>query len=440
MNNQIKWNCPSGEIIGWKDEGVLRATGIKYANANRFEKPKVISNYKEVILANKWSPFCPQNEDTLTIDQFKINLTRPVEMDENCQYLSVTIPDADNKNKKLPVMVWIHGGSYVSGGGDYEIYDPKQFVIDHNVIVVSITYRLGIFGYLGDGVNKPANLGLLDQIEALKWIKSNIIGFGGNPNNITLFGESAGGDSVAHLLISEGTEYLFNRAIIESAPFGIMKKRQKMTMDMLELTKGITKDTSVEEIITLQKEIPSKLSDHGLKGNMPFGVQYGYYPLPSEDELVDSWKKASDSFDIMVGYNYREISTFADIIPFMIKNKKIPLIGNLINEIVIDILTYLIYKKDAKRFFNIIKNGNKNTYLYEFTWKIPKNKLSGGHTSELIMLFENKEIWQNSKFLEGMTWEDFHKKAKILKNIWFEYANKGIINTGEFGEIIKIIN
>ncbi|MFX6461500.1 carboxylesterase family protein, partial [Acinetobacter baumannii] len=96
------------------------------------------------------------------------------------------------------------------------------------LIVVSITYRLGLFGFLGGNEERPANLGLFDIMESLKWIQKNIHSFGGNPENITLFGQSSGGDAIAHLMISEGIDGLFKRAIIHSAPLGFRMKRSKM--------------------------------------------------------------------------------------------------------------------------------------------------------------------------------------------------------------------
>jgi para-nitrobenzyl esterase len=91
--------------------------------------------------------------------------------------------------KKLPVVVWIHGGSYEIGCGDLPTSDPSVWVKEQNLIVVSITYRLGLFGFLGGNEERPANLGLFDIMESLKWIQKNIHSFGGNPENITLFGQ-----------------------------------------------------------------------------------------------------------------------------------------------------------------------------------------------------------------------------------------------------------
>ena len=122
--------------------------------------------------------------------------------------------------ERLPVMVWLHGGSYTSGSGDLAIFDPAVLVAETRVIVVSVTYRLGLFGYLSTSTGRPANLGLLDQIEAFRWVQRNIASFGGDPGRVTAFGQSAGGDAVAHLMATPDAASLFQRAIIQSAPAG----------------------------------------------------------------------------------------------------------------------------------------------------------------------------------------------------------------------------
>lgn len=140
---------------------------------------------------------------------------------EDCLYLDIKAP-VNNLNRRLPVMFWIHGGANTSGIKDY--YDFSELIRRHQVLVVTINYRLGPLGWfthpaiqgLQDGLDKTSNFGTLDMIEALKWVKKNIQNFGGDPNNITIFGESAGGHNVFSLLASPLAEGLFHKAISQS--------------------------------------------------------------------------------------------------------------------------------------------------------------------------------------------------------------------------------
>ena len=140
---------------------------------------------------------------------------------EDCLYLDIKAPKK-RSNNALPVMFWIHGGGNTSGLKD--IYDFSKMVNRHDVIVVTINYRLGPFGWfthpsiqdLQDGLDKTSNFGTLDIISALEWVQSNIAFFGGDKNNVTIFGESAGGHNVFSLLASKKAKGLFHKAIAQS--------------------------------------------------------------------------------------------------------------------------------------------------------------------------------------------------------------------------------
>ena len=127
-------------------------------------------------------------------------------------------------------MVWLHGGAYVSGGGEAQRYDADELARRGRVVVVRVSYRLGVFGYLSpSGVD---NLGLRDQILALRWVHDNIGAFGGDPDRVTVFGQSAGADSVLSLMLCGQSTGLFQRAIMQSAPLGVREGRDAMTAAM----------------------------------------------------------------------------------------------------------------------------------------------------------------------------------------------------------------
>jgi para-nitrobenzyl esterase len=141
---------------------------------------------------------------------------------EDCLTLNVWTPGTDGAR---PVMVWIHGGGFVAGSGASALYRGRALAARGDVVVVTINYRLGILGFLAhpgladpDAGGAAGNWGLLDQVAALSWVHDNIPAFGGDPNNVTIFGESAGGMSVADLLAVPGARGLFHRAIAQSGP------------------------------------------------------------------------------------------------------------------------------------------------------------------------------------------------------------------------------
>ncbi|KAB7500173.1 Carboxylesterase 1C [Armadillidium nasatum] len=176
-------------------------------------KPPVSkSPWEGILMANKDPPLCLQKElfDILVDDKFAVESSGQ----EDCLYLNVHTPKPSNTDANLPVMVFIHGGGFICGGAS--LYGPKALVNDEIVLVV-IQYRLGVFGFFStaDPV-LPGNMGLKDQQLALKWVKENIKYFGGNPDSITLFGESAGAASVHYQMLSPGSKDLFHRVIMQS--------------------------------------------------------------------------------------------------------------------------------------------------------------------------------------------------------------------------------
>ena len=194
----------------------------------RFRQPKPMDPWDGVLDARKLPNSCWQ-----TTDDFFGNFAGSAmwnantERSEDCLYLSVTVPRPRPKN--ATVMVWIFGGGFVTGTSTLEVYDPKILVSEESVIYVALQYRVASLGFLYfDRPGAPGNMGMFDQVAALQWVHSNIAFFGGNPNNITLFGESAGAASVSMHLLSPLSRNLFSQAIMQSgsatAPWAVVDK------------------------------------------------------------------------------------------------------------------------------------------------------------------------------------------------------------------------
>lgn len=206
-----------GLLMGEQLEGIWVFRGIPYAQAPvgdlRWRPPQPALSWQGVREALEFGPICPQPEPFLgSADQ---------EMCEDCLFLNIWTPDLEPP-EPLPVMVWIHGGGWTTGAGSLDIYDGRHLA-QRGVVLVTFNYRLGPLGFMAHpllSAESPhgvsGNYGLLDQIQALKWVRDNIDRLGGDPHQVTLFGESAGSGSVARLLVSPQAEGLFHRAILQS--------------------------------------------------------------------------------------------------------------------------------------------------------------------------------------------------------------------------------
>jgi para-nitrobenzyl esterase len=194
--------------------GTYRSFGnIPFAAApvgeNRWKDPKPALAWQGVRDATKPAPYCAQNGQ----------LGQPSSQTEDCLYLNVTTP-ARNPGKPRPVMVWIHGGGFTAGAASE--YDARWLATKNDVVVVTVNYRLGAFGFFGyPGLRGSGAFGLADQQAALKWVQRNGRAFGGDTRNVTVFGESAGGLSVCAQLASPRAAGLFAKAIIQSGPCGL---------------------------------------------------------------------------------------------------------------------------------------------------------------------------------------------------------------------------
>ncbi len=210
----------SGLVQGKSAGTVNEYLGIPYSappvGALRWQPPQPAASWRGVRQATSYAPHCPQPPSAFGV----------ASTSENCLYLNVFTP-ADSAGRDLPVMVWVHGGSLLVG--ESNDYNPVGLVRD-GVIVVTINYRLGALGFLADAAlaGRPGgpsgDYGLLDQQAALRWVQRNIRAFGGDPGNVTLAGESAGGLSVLAQLVSPGARGLFQRAIVESGTYDLTQQ------------------------------------------------------------------------------------------------------------------------------------------------------------------------------------------------------------------------
>ena len=208
-------DAPAGKVAGLTIGEMNAFRGIPYAappvGPLRWQPPQAPKPWSGTLNASQFASHCPQNASYSGFPSTT----------EDCLYLNVFVPRNANANSKLPVMVWFHGGGLSVGESDD--YDPDKWVA-HGRVVVTLNYRLGYLGFLATtGLSgephDQVNYGIMDQKAALQWVRTNIAAFGGNPNNTTIMGQSAGGASVVTHLVSPGSKGLFQGALIESGSY-----------------------------------------------------------------------------------------------------------------------------------------------------------------------------------------------------------------------------
>ena len=215
-----------GKLRGYIHNGIYTFKGIPYATANRFMPPQKPSPWEGIRSSMSYGPTCPTPQQEPMKDEFEfpLNRIRGYYISENCLSLNIWSKNSSPTQKK-PVMVWLHGGGFASGSSiEFPSYDGENLSKKGDVVVVSINHRLNVLGFLdlsayGDKYKHSANAGMMDIVAALKWIKENISNFGGDPGNVTIFGQSGGGAKATCLLNTPDAKGLFHKAIIQSGSY-----------------------------------------------------------------------------------------------------------------------------------------------------------------------------------------------------------------------------
>ncbi|XP_051754630.1 neuroligin-2a isoform X1 [Ctenopharyngodon idella] len=335
----------NNEILG----PVEQYLGVPYATApigdRRFQPPEAPGSWQEVRNATQFAPVCPQNvhgvlpEIMLPVwftDSLDVAATYIQNQSEDCLYLNIYVPTEDGPltkkhdestlnrprdedirdRRKKPVMMFIHGGSYMEGTGN--MFDASVLAAYGNVIVVTMNYRLGVLGFLSTGdQSAKGNYGLLDQIQALRWLNENIGHFGGDPERITIFGSGAGASCVNLLILSHHSEGLFQRAIAQS---GSAISSWSISYQPLKYTKilarkvGCTYGETADLVDCLRRKNFRELVDQDIQParyHIAFGPVMDGDVVPDDPEILMQQGEFLN-YDLLIGVNQGEGLKFVD--------------------------------------------------------------------------------------------------------------------------------
>uniref|UniRef100_A0A8C4QT41 Carboxylic ester hydrolase n=1 Tax=Eptatretus burgeri TaxID=7764 RepID=A0A8C4QT41_EPTBU len=318
-----------GQVLGKRVEAPLGSVtaflGIPYGEApvgeRRFKKPEPRQPWKGLLQATQFPNSCYQFEDTEFPGFWGTEMWNAnTPMSEDCLFLNIWVPSPQPQN--ATVMVWIFGGGFAYGTSSLNVYDGRYLAQAEGVIVVSMNYRVGALGFLSlPGGPVPGNAGLFDQQLALRWVHGNIHRFGGNPQSVTLFGESAGGASVASHLLSRHSQQFFQRAILQSgvlnAPWATVEDAEaRRRAEALAQALGCTTDSDNELLHCLYAKPPQEIVNK--EGDVviePSIFRFPFVPVVDGHFIIDSptvllqqgiFKKT----DLLLGVNRNEGSFF----------------------------------------------------------------------------------------------------------------------------------
>lgn len=445
----------SGLIAGDDRDGVRSFKGIPFAAPPvgdlRWKPPQPVKPWYDTRACTAFSPRCPQPKSFITIS------AEP--MDEDCLYLNVWT-EAKNADAKLPVMVWIHGGGYTTGSGSQPLYDGAALA-RQGVVVVTINYRLGPFGFLAHPLlskESPhaasGNYGLLDQIAALAWVQENIAAFGGDPNRVAIFGESAGAGSVGHLLVSPLAKGLFQRAILQSGtalgPKRHLRERvnaqEPMEQIGLQIAKDLGCDTATDSLAAFRAVSAEKLleASQPAQGLAPGGPGTRFWPIvdgwvvPDEPMLLfergqyhrvplligsnaDEATLFLRQFDVKRGYEALArayVGPLAD--PLM---ERFPAPGDNDTDVaaaVSRLVSVTSFIAPARVMARTFSKDDQQAFLYHFTRVSPglaRRSLGATHGAEIGYVFDT---------LPAFGFDDGDRKlSRVMSACWVQFAKTG---------------
>lgn len=361
------------------------------------------------------------------------------ETGEDCLTLCVWAPEGASAGAKLPVMFWIHGGAFLTGAGSQSWYDGANYAREQGVLLVSVNYRLGAFGYLAATGISAGNLGLFDQLAALEWTQRHIASFGGDPENVTVFGESAGAHATATLLACPASRGLFRRAILQSAPLSLpllsadaADARARPFFDALA-ARGVARDLAalqaapVELLLEAQAEA-QRATQNAARGDVtpPF-LPIDAAPMALAGRAL--WQAAADEavargVEVMIGWTRDEGALFLSMLPDhaaldqqaletmaeglfgdeaaaavaeAIERRQTRDPGALCDEI----MTEGVFRRQSILMADAIAAQGGTVHVYRFDRQSAKPGLGACHCMDLRFTFGNGDAFASAEMLAG---------------------------------------
>jgi len=368
---------------------------IRYGRAERFGQAELVP-FHEGLIQRERGAIPPQLPSRLAISN---GPQAPNRQDENCQLLSVFTP---SRTGKRPVMIFLHGGAFITGGGELPWYDGDKLAAEQDIVVVPVSYRLGAFGFWLPNGSKGVPPSYSDMIVALQWVKQNIAKFGGDPDNVTIAGQSAGAVAARGLTDWGYGQTYFQRIVPQSGP-SLRVERSEMEDHSRKFDALLGQDphtAPIEAILAAQVALTKQ------RGGDP-----GWRPV-KPDTI------AAFNVDILAGWTREESSA-----GMLLAQGKKPAPG-LPLEAARERALQSLGKPTIALGIEAAQAG-RTSYLYSFDWNGPDTGLGNCHCIDMPFLFGDRDAWQAAPMLAGVDWADQDRLGRLMRAQWAAFARSG---------------
>ncbi|CAM5669578.1 carboxylesterase/lipase family protein [Streptomyces narbonensis] len=459
---------PAGRLRGRTDGGLAVFKGVPYA-----APPVGELRWRAARPHPGWSGTRDATEHGPSAPQMFIEGGDPVlgghgspPFDDDCLTLNVWTPALDAARR--PVLVWIHGGGFVSGSGSLPIYSGETFARDGDLVVVTLNYRIGPLGYLSfadeadeadeaEGDAQPANLWLTDQLAALRWVRDNIDRFGGDPDRVTVAGQSGGALSTASLAGHPEARKLFQRVILQSPPFGLRIPAPAEYQERVDAYLRLAGAKDAEEL----RALPWPRLIEAAGGLFAQTMRWGYWPtpfLPVRDDVTLFRHPAhtlldgpSADIDVLVGWTREEANFGFALDPGHVQATREQVVDRIAEtfgaglaadvydeyartrpgarpvDVLMDLITDELFRVPCLELAEARAASGRPVWAYQFDLPAPahQGRLAAAHCLELPFVFDNFDNWAHAPLAEGIDPAVGRGLGQSMHRAWIAFARTG---------------
>ncbi|MEU9337199.1 carboxylesterase family protein [Streptomyces sp. NPDC048290] len=414
-----------GPVRGHLEHGLTVFRGVPYATApERFAPPEPVpawTDVRDTVTDGPVGPQSPSHFDPV------LGTPAPREQAEDCLTLTITTPAPDDRAR--PVLVWFHGGAWITGAGSLPWYDGHRLATEGDIVVVAVNYRLGAFGYLRAPGVSEGNLGLRDQIAALRWVHDNIAAFGGDPAQVTVAGQSAGAHSVQCLLGIPEARTTFRRAILHSSPAGLglgdARAAERTARGFLRALGADPRTAPVADVLAAQDRYAQAAARPlGLNVTPAFRPVEGVGPLPARDQWVRNVRASAGDLQVVIGFTAQEMTGFLVPNPAVRRLRRVPALGPRAVSALERTAGRFAFTRPVLRLADRLSGAGAAVWAFRFDYAASGNPFGATHCVDLPFLF-GTDAWADAPMLRGADPEEVEALGRRMRAAWLGFVRTG---------------